>query len=298
MPNNTTNFEYILPLVNNATDADLWGGYLNTNWEDIDADLPKTGSAKTGAFTVADDEFNYFYQMDASTAACTATLPDPTNVFNGFTVSFKASDVTNTVTIEGDDTGDLIDGAASITLDEQYDAVELVWNGTEWSKLATPAPEVVPDPFSTALFHIRDVKAVNTSSGALQTASYGNRDLNTEVTNEISGASLDTSANTFDLPSGTFFISAQAPCYNASASKAKLYNVSDSADVIIGSSVFTGPSAGVTTYSLIEGRFSCTATKTFAIQQRAGTGGVNSGGNPSNLGEDEVYTDARIWKVE
>lgn len=297
MPNNTTNFGYNKPLVNNATDADLWGGYLNTNWDDLDADLPKTGSSKTSSFTVGDTEFNYSYQMDGSTAAVTATLPDPTNVFNGFTVSFKAIDVSNTLTIQGDDTGDLIDGATSVTLNNLNDAIEVVWNGTQWIRIGN-YNTIPDDPFSAKLFHVRDVKSASTNAGALQTASFGNRDLNTEVTNEISGASLDTAANTFDLPSGTYFIKAQAPCYNTNASKAKLYNVGDSSDVIIGSAVVSNSSAGVTSYSFIDGRFSCTATKTFAIQQRAATSGASGGGAAASLGIDEIYTDVRVWKVD
>lgn len=39
MPNSTTNYSFNKPLVNNATDADLWGGYLNTNWDDVDGIL-------------------------------------------------------------------------------------------------------------------------------------------------------------------------------------------------------------------------------------------------------------------
>ena len=36
MPTLTPNFSFNLPLVNNATDADLWGGLLNANWTSID----------------------------------------------------------------------------------------------------------------------------------------------------------------------------------------------------------------------------------------------------------------------
>jgi hypothetical protein len=36
MPNSTTNYSFNLPLVNNATDADLWGGQLNSNWTSLD----------------------------------------------------------------------------------------------------------------------------------------------------------------------------------------------------------------------------------------------------------------------
>ena len=36
MPTLTPNYGFQKPLVNNATDADLWGGQLNSNWDDID----------------------------------------------------------------------------------------------------------------------------------------------------------------------------------------------------------------------------------------------------------------------
>lgn len=39
MPNTTTNYSFEKPLVNNSTDQDVWGGYLNTNWNDLDSIL-------------------------------------------------------------------------------------------------------------------------------------------------------------------------------------------------------------------------------------------------------------------
>lgn len=41
MPNNTANFSFNKPLVNNATDADAWGGYSNDNWDDADDIISK-----------------------------------------------------------------------------------------------------------------------------------------------------------------------------------------------------------------------------------------------------------------
>ena len=56
MPTETTNFGLLKPLVNNATDSDLWGGQLNTDMDDIDG-LILTGmnfvtSAETTSFNV------------------------------------------------------------------------------------------------------------------------------------------------------------------------------------------------------------------------------------------------------
>lgn len=38
MPTSTTNLSLNKPLVNNPTDADLWGGYLNTNFDTLDSE--------------------------------------------------------------------------------------------------------------------------------------------------------------------------------------------------------------------------------------------------------------------
>lgn len=50
MPSLTPNYSFNLPLVNNPTDQDLWGGYLNANFSSIDSIL--VGVSPTG--TVVD----------------------------------------------------------------------------------------------------------------------------------------------------------------------------------------------------------------------------------------------------
>lgn len=37
MVSSTTNYNFNLPEVNSATDEDLWGGFLNDNWDDADS---------------------------------------------------------------------------------------------------------------------------------------------------------------------------------------------------------------------------------------------------------------------
>lgn len=52
MPTFTTNYNFNKPLVNNATDADLWGAQLNSNWDEVDsilagANLDNLGTEQT-----------------------------------------------------------------------------------------------------------------------------------------------------------------------------------------------------------------------------------------------------------
>lgn len=54
MPTQTTNYSFNKPLVNNATDADLWGAQLNSNWDEVDSILfATTGDGDRGDITVS-----------------------------------------------------------------------------------------------------------------------------------------------------------------------------------------------------------------------------------------------------
>lgn len=128
MPNLTTNFNYNQPLVNNAIDADLWGGQLNTNWAALDSDLALETSVETNDFNVG-TAFNTFYLIDASSNTVTATLPT-SGLFDGFAAYFKATDVSNAVTIDGN--GNTIDGDATVTINSEDNALGLVYDGTNW----------------------------------------------------------------------------------------------------------------------------------------------------------------------
>jgi len=60
VPNTTTNFSFNKPIVNSATDEDLWGGQLNDNWDQVDAFLPLPAASKFGAVVVqSTDDTNF-----------------------------------------------------------------------------------------------------------------------------------------------------------------------------------------------------------------------------------------------
>lgn len=52
MPDLTTNYSFYKPLVNNAVDQDLWGGYLNANFDVLESVL----DTRTRAYNFADFE--------------------------------------------------------------------------------------------------------------------------------------------------------------------------------------------------------------------------------------------------
>jgi hypothetical protein len=140
MPTETTKLKLGKPIVNSASDADQWGDILNETIDDLDNSIPLTSSVKSASFAVGSTEFNYLFLVNASSSAVTASLPASSDVYNGFKVIIKATDATNTITIDPN-LAETIDGESTITLDNNNDVVELVNDGSNW-QLSTRVPEI------------------------------------------------------------------------------------------------------------------------------------------------------------
>lgn len=144
---------------------------------------------------------------------------------------------------------------------------------------------------------IRDEKAANTAGGGFTSGAWRTRDLNTESSDAGNNASL--SSNQITLAAGTYVCDIICPAAFCNAHKALLYNVTDSADILIGTSEWSGTGATIQTSSHITGRFTIGASKALEVRHRCGTTRNTDGfGIASNLdGKTEVYTVARFWKV-
>lgn len=62
MPNTTTNFSMYKPLVNDPVDQDLWGAYLNTNFDTLDSLL----ATRTANYNFADYQLIRPYMKDVA----------------------------------------------------------------------------------------------------------------------------------------------------------------------------------------------------------------------------------------
>jgi hypothetical protein len=150
--------------------------------------------------------------------------------------------------------------------------------------------------FESKLLQVIDEKANNSAGGASTTGSFLTRDLNTVVTNEITSAAL--SSDQISLPAGTYYIQASVPAYESSAIQAKLYNITDTADELIGYGTGVNGSDGTGGWALVIGRFTIADTKVFEIQMRFGGAKVNNGqGLEMNYGVVEHYTMVQIWQM-
>jgi hypothetical protein len=146
-------------------------------------------------------------------------------------------------------------------------------------------------------WHIADQKANNTPGGTFSSGAWQRRDLNTTIgSNTISGSSL--ASNQFTLPAGTYRIFVSAPAFNCNRHKAKLRNMTDSSDTLIGSSEYSAPGGYVQSSSIISGTFTISSQKTFEIQhQTQNTASTNGLGVESNFGVAEIYTQVQLWRL-
>lgn len=261
-------------------------------------------------------EPNGYPELDADGKVPLANMPSSVFTYKG---TWNAS--TNTPALE-DGTGvsgdtyrvsvagtqDLGAGNISFQVDDR-----ICYNGTTWEKwdandavtsvngrtgAVTAQAGDYAAHYAEKIYYAKlsDVKASNTAGGSATTGSFITRTLNTEDSD--SGNIVSLASNKFTLGAGTYRILASAPGYRVSRHKAILYNVTDSANVLIGTSEQTQATEDQQTRSIICGEFTIASSKDFEIRQRFEVGqGTNGLGLENGFGVSEVYTVVELWKV-
>ena len=148
------------------------------------------------------------------------------------------------------------------------------------------------------LLHVRDEKASGNAGGTFTSGAWRTRTLNTQVTNEITGASIDTGTSIMTLPAGTYEVLARAWGYYCQGHQARLQNVSEATTALLGSNAYShNTGSGKGNDSLVRGRFTIASSKTFELQHRcAATRATDGWGSALSWGT-EIYTDVLIWKL-
>lgn len=169
-----------------------------------------------------------------------------------------------------------------------------VWSG--WIFIPTMAELAAAIDNTKQVLHVRDERTSGTHGGN-STTSYQARVLNLIRTNTISGASL--AANMITLPAGTYEIDATAPGYGCGRHRARLWDVTAGATLILGTVERTVATGELTiSQSRIQGRFTLAAPSQVAIQHAASILFVNQGwGLAAGFIDNEVYTDVFIRKI-
>ena len=140
--------------------------------------------------------------------------------------------------------------------------------------------------FESQLLHITSAPQ-NTST----TSAWTKLGLDTVRTNEVSGASLSSSVIT--LPAGTYFSMSTVQFYRTADYNARLRNVSDGVNLIIGSGGHTWeqPNDAVTPAAHLNGRFTLSAQKNVELQYYVAVGTAQTtaqSGHPNQI---------LIWKI-
>ena len=190
----------------------------------------------------------------------------------------------------------LVQATASVLDDTEFTNFSVTATPLETTFLAaTPVQKVA---------YIKEVQANGVAShggGSPTSGSYFTRVLNT-----LSGDSfVSLSSNQFTLPPGKYIIEARSGLYSGASlqirqHKAKLYNITDSSDEIMGSNEVLQIGGGnqvITTYSEIEGQLNLSSSTTFEIRHRCHTSG-GAFGIACGFGDDEVYTQVKITKIK
>lgn len=143
----------------------------------------------------------------------------------------------------------------------------------------------------------RDEKASGTDGGTFTSGAWQTRTLNTTVFNGISGASLASDQVT--LPAGTYEIEASAPARQVNHNQLRLYNVTDAATAIVGTSEISESGGTIATpRSFVTGIITIASTKAFRLEHRAASTFATSGFGAANaFGEVEVYATIKIKKI-
>lgn len=175
-----------------------------------------------------------------------------------------------------------------------------VTGATVWAKLTASNLTTTGNPFGAQLLHVRDEKPSGTAGGTFSSGVDRTRTLNTSKTNEISGASLNIATGQITLPAGTYRIEASSPASTVNEHQAILYNVTDTAVTIVGTSErsINGAGAATVTRSFVNGTFTIAGSKVFELRHRCSTSFNTTGlGQHVSYGNVEVYAEVRIWKI-
>lgn len=162
--------------------------------------------------------------------------------------------------------------------------------------------DAIPSSSFAGSVSIRDEKAAGSAGGTFNSGAWQTRDLNV-LDNPLSVSWVSLGSNQITLTSGTYTIIARAPSFRVAYNIAKLYNITDSADVVIGSAAYSQDGAAdAMDDSVMMTTFTISGTKVFEVQHRTGTSRATDGfgvdaGTQIGASTTNVYTTVTISKI-
>ncbi len=170
--------------------------------------------------------------------------------------------------------------------------------GTALQKLRMNAGATAPEWFTDSIGDIviiEDQKTSGTQGGTATTASWQTHVLNTEVADTGNNAVI--ASNQITLLAGTYRVRAVSRFNGVQFAQIRLRNITDSATLAVGQSVFANFAAQTSDPSTIEGRFTIAGTKVIELQYFASASSSTADlGTATTSGEVEVYASVVLLK--
>lgn len=142
---------------------------------------------------------------------------------------------------------------------------------------------------------ISETESSGTNGGTATSGSWQNRILNT-VDNDTSSIST-LSSNQIVLPAGTYKVNVVSPFIDVAKCQIRLQNITSGGTLIIGNSLQSGGSVGVTIFGILSGQFTLNITSSLAIQYQCQGSGSNTDLGQACGFDKEVYTVAEFTLV-
>jgi len=277
-----------------------WAFRLNESLDTLDGCL-LTGSAISGTNMEIFDDGNGNVTFSLNDNPTLVTITATVGTFTS-SVSAPTIDTDNiTATEDGDFGWDVtVGGGLTVSGTTAIDGTHVVTTSGVFDEVfvgGAPWTNILADASFRLLFHVRDSKTASTTGGSFTAGPYQTRDLNSEVTNRIPGASL--SANQITLPAGNYYAEFTAPAFDVGRHKAYFYSVTSAAVLIQGTSEYTDTTYNGTSTSQGGGQFTLAVEEVIEIRHRCAITRTSNGYGVESSQDSfpEIYTDVRIWDI-
>lgn len=145
---------------------------------------------------------------------------------------------------------------------------------------------------------ICDKKASSADGGTATSGAWRTRDLNTEIADPDGIVSI--SSNQFTLGAGTYLIKFFAPACQVEGHQAKLYDITGTADVELGSTEFSGQAVSMPqTISVGAAKVSISGNNVYEIRHRVSATKASVGfgvGASTQTWGDHIFARVEIYK--
>lgn len=131
--------------------------------------------------------------------------------------------------------------------------------------------------------------------GSFSSGSWRTRDISTEVSNNITGASVVS--NQLSLPAGTYYFRAWGIGFRCDGHQIRLQDVTNTATLALGSTPRSPSGENVGTESSASGKFTLAGTASIELQHRgASSRSIDGFGQDPGFGT-QVYANLEVWRL-